>query len=85
MKIRNFLICFRKFDRKRDTRHSPPEPVAKSGQTLRKNSQKKFTEKIQNLMREITKISSTAQRNFSNVDTSQRVLSQLLFEPIPAV
>ena len=52
----NFLIGFRKVDRRRGTRHLPPEPVAKSGQTLRKNSQKKFTEKIQNLMREITKI-----------------------------
>ena len=30
-------------------------------------------------------VSSTAQRRFSNVDTSQRLLSQLLFEPIPAV
>ena len=30
-------------------------------------------------------VSSTAQRSFSNVDTSQRVLSQLFFEPIPAV
>ena len=30
-------------------------------------------------------VTSTAQRSLSNVDTSQRVLSQLLFEPIPAV
>ena len=39
--ILNFLICFRKFDWKRDTRHSFLEFVAKSGQKFIKNSQKK--------------------------------------------
>ena len=36
----NFLICFRKFDWKSDTRHSFLEFVAKSGQNFIKNSQK---------------------------------------------
>ena len=36
----NFLICFRKFDCKNDTRHSFLEFVAKSGQHFIKNSQK---------------------------------------------
>ena len=36
----NFLICFRKFDGKSDTRHSFLEFVAKSGQNFIKNSQK---------------------------------------------
>ena len=37
----NFLICFRKFDWKSDTRHSFLEFVAKSGQNFIKKSQKK--------------------------------------------
>ena len=36
----HFLICFRKFDWKSDTRHSFLEFVAKSGQNFIKNSQK---------------------------------------------
>ena len=37
----NFLICFRRFDWKSDTRHSFLEFVAKSGRHFIKNSQKK--------------------------------------------
>ena len=47
----NFLICFRKFDWKSDTRHSFLEFVAKSGQKFIKNLQKK----VQNLTRKMKK------------------------------
>ena len=36
----NFLICFRKFERKSDRRHPFLEFVANSGQKFIKNSQK---------------------------------------------
>ena len=39
----NFLICFRKFNWKSDTRHSFLEIVAKSGQIFIKISQKRFS------------------------------------------
>ena len=38
--ISNFLICFRKFDWKSDTRHRSLEFVAKAGQNFIQNSQK---------------------------------------------
>ena len=45
----NFLICSRKFDWTRDTRHSFPEFVAKSGQNFIKNSQKKLQTSMQKM------------------------------------
>ena len=44
-----FLICFRKFDWKSDTRHSFLEFVAKSGQNFIKNSQKKLQNSTQKM------------------------------------
>ena len=47
--FRKFLICFRKFDWKSDTRHSSLEFVAKSGQNFIKNSQKKCENSTQKM------------------------------------